>query len=491
MARRRPFGPLSALALLLILGAWIYFKDVRAGKKGPEDDAAKSRPIAFERADLKSIRLKNGQGEVALEKSGEAWKIVEPLAVDTDKDAVESLISSVESARVDRRLAPAADLKAYGLDPPKASLTLGLAKGANLAPTLAIGDGSPVGGSFFALLPGGKDLAVVSSTLGDLTKKDLLGLRDKSLLALDPWKVKKLRIERGRENILLEKPDDGWKLQQPIECPADGPAITDLLSALERLRATSFESEKPAAGDLRKRALDPPTVRLTLLQEGWDVEKTVLFGRTPDGSLHARTLGRDPIVAIPKDFWNKVSLGVPGLRRNDLLGVGQYRLETITAARKGRPALVMTRQKDGTWKLTGAATGSVKSPDLDILLNTLGALKAESFDDHPAETLRASLARSPVLELTLQEEADSSGHPGKSQHLVFGPPDKKGRILARDMAWRPIAVIPGAPFTTITDQLDAVVKKAAEEAKASPSPSASPAASPGAAPAPAPSPARR
>ena len=45
MARRRSLGPIAAMVLLLLLGAWIYLKDVRAGKKPGEDDAALNRPV--------------------------------------------------------------------------------------------------------------------------------------------------------------------------------------------------------------------------------------------------------------------------------------------------------------------------------------------------------------------------------------------------------------------------------------------------------------
>ncbi len=486
MPRRRPVGPILALLLAAGLGAWVYLKEIKGEKTGGKEDTAKTRPVSFERADLKAIRIKNAHGEVRLEKAGETWKISEPLAAETDKDAVESLLGSLEMARIDRRLGTVTDLKTYGLDPPQAVLTVTLAKGGE-SPILSLGDGSPVGGNYFALLPGGKELAVVSSSLGDLSRKDLLSLRDKSLLALDPWKVKRLRIERGWETVLLEKPDDGWKVQQPLETPADGPTVTDLLSALERLRASSFESEKPGPKDLRQHALDPPSARLTILQEGWDIEKTVLFGRKPDGTLYARTVGRDPIVAIPKDFWEKVTTKVADLRRKEILGVGQYRLQTITAARAGKPALVLTREKDGSWSLSGLATGTVKSSSLDTLLSTLGSLKAQSFDDHPTEALLTSLARSPALDLILQEEVEASGAAGKSQHLVFGSPDRSGGVRVRDMAWRPISIVGRAPFETINSQLDAILKEAAEVKK----PSASPSTAPGQAPAtPAPSPAR-
>ena len=470
--RMRP-GPAVALLLLVGLGAWVYFDELKGRRGAPKDETTKDRAIAFDRKDLKAIRIKNGHGEVRLERNGEAWTITDPLPTGTDKDSVDGLLSSLEFARVERRLGATADLKGYGLEPPKATLSLDL-QGAGGSPTLSLGDASPVGGTYFALLPGGKEVAVVSASLGDLASKDLLGLRDKTLLALDPWKVNKLGIERGRETVLLEKPENGWKLQQPVEAPADGPTVTDLLTAVERLRATAFETEKATAKDLRRLALDPPSARMTILQEGWDVEKRILIGRTKDGSLYARTEGRDPILAIPKDFWEKVATKVDDLRRKEIFALGQYRVATLTAARAGRPALVLTRQKEGGWIVSGAATGTVKAETADTLLRDLGALKARSFDDRPSEAVRASLSKRPALELTVQEEAEASGGAARSQHLVFGPSEKEGSVRVRDMAWRPIAVLPAAALGSLDKDLDAVVKEASEAPKATPAPSPAP-----------------
>jgi hypothetical protein len=473
--RRLRAGPLVALLLLAGLGLWVALEERRPGAPEPAKDK-QDHPLAFDRSELKAIRIRNEKGTIRLEKQGETWGLKEPLVSECDKDAVESLLSSLEVARVERVLGTMADLKSYGLDPGKTVLTIETVKGP--PQTLVLGDGSAVGGTFFALLPDGKRVAVVGASLGEVAKKDLLSLRDKSLLALDPWKMKTLRIERGRETIVLEKPETGWKLVRPVEAPADGPTITDLLSALERLRATAFDAEKPTRKELKRDLLDPPSARITLRQEGWDVDKTVLFGHAKDGTLHARTVGRDPVVTVPKDFWEKIETKVFDLRRKEILGVGEYRIETLTATRPGAPAVILTRQKDGSWSLAGPSKGTVKADSMDLLLRNLGALKATAFEDATPETTRVALARRPALDLTLQEEAPASGGAGPSQHLVFGLDPKTRTVRARDMAWRPIAILPGASLESLTGTIDKLVKEAAESAKSAPAPGASPSAAP-------------
>lgn len=72
----------------------------------------------------------------------------------------------------------------------------------------------------------------------------------------------------------------------------------------------------------------------------------------------------------------------------------------------------------------------------------------------------------------------------KSQHLVMGPPDKKGNVQVRDMAWRPIATAASAVVDRINTQIDAVLKEASMPPAPQPPPVASP--SPAAEPSPAP-----
>src|SRR6266700_5236548 len=97
------------------------------------------------------------------------------------------------------------------------------------------------------------------------------------------------------------------------------------------------------------------------------------------------------------------------------------------------------------------------------------------------QTCALPISRRPALDLTLQEEADTSGGKPRSQHLLIGPPDKKGQSLVRDLAWTPIATAASGILGRINGTIDAIVKEAA-----APKPAASPAASPSVSPSPPP-----
>jgi hypothetical protein len=464
--RVRP-GPIAALVLLAAFGGYAYFKDYRGADARQKAEESKDKAFSFARADLTAIVLTGKSGPLRLEKHGEDWALAQPIAAAADKDAVEGLLSSIEMARIERRLGPSADLKSYTLDPPAGSVAVETKGGS--PQTLVLGDRAPLGGSWYALVDGkaGKEVAVVGAAAGELIEKDLLSLRDKALLAFDPWKVTALTLERGRDSVMLQKPADGWKLAAPFEAPADGPAVTDLLSALERARATKFEVEKATGADLKARGFTPPAARVTLLQEGWDTAKTIEFGAaTPDGARQARAVGKDAIVTLLPEFWSKLTAPVFDLRRKDVLGVGQYRIRALTASRDGGPMLVLTKGAENAWTAGGLATGPVKYDSIDLLLRRLSDVKAVAFDDHPAEAQRQALSAKPPLDLVLEEEPDTEGGAPRRQHLAFGPVGKGARVTVRDFAWTPLFIVDGGPVAQFYQSLEDIPKEATAAAAA-------------------------
>ena len=460
-------GPIAAVLLLAGLGGWAYVKDYRGADERKKAEESKDKAFRFERADLHAIVLTGKNGPVRLEKHGEDWTLAQPIAAAADKEAVEGVIGSLEMARIERRLGPSSDLKTYALDPPVGSVAV--ETGAGAPQTLVVGDKAPLGGSWYALVDGkeGREVAVVGAAAGELIEKDLLSLRDKSLLAFDPWKVKGLTLERGRDAVTLEKPEAGWKLAAPFEAPADGPAVTDLLSALERARATKFEVEKATPADLKARGFTPPAARVTILQEGWDTAKTIEFGAaTPDGGRQARAVGKDAIVTVLADFWAKLTAPVFDLRRKDVLGVGQYRVRTVSASRDGGPALVLTKEAESTWAASGLAQGKVKYDSVDLLLRRLADVKALAYDDKPTEAVRQGFSAKPPLDLVLEEEPDTEGGTPRRQHLAFGPVGKGARVTVRDFAWTPLFVVDGGTVAQVQQSLEEIAKEATDAAAA-------------------------
>lgn len=466
-------GPVAAILLLLALGAWAYFQEYRGGADRRIAEQQRERPISFLRSEVASIVIENGEGKFRLQRQDEAWRLVEPLEAVADKEAVEAILSALEYARIERRIGSEKELQPYGLDPPRATLTLEFAS--DKAPQiLRVGEHAPIGEYCFALLPGDGGVALVSATLEDLAKRDLLALRDKSLVDVDVWNVRSLRIERGAETVVLTKVDDGWKLQSPVEAPADGPTVTDLLNEFDRLQAGAFLSEEPTADDLAGYGLDQPAARMTVQQEGWETGKTVWFGAVVDGARVARAGPAGPVVTVTETFWPKVTTSLFDLRRKDILALNRYRVRGVTVTRQGGEPLVLRQNEEGAWAASGLVGGTATNSSIEVLLAHISDLRATAFMDRPSAGQREALSRRPALDLSLEEEPASEDREPPRQHLLIGAPDQNGQVKVRDLAWEPIALAPAGVYERMLRQLDRIV----EEIQSPPEP-AQPADEPG------------
>ena len=452
-------GPVLAVILLIALGSWSYFREYRGAADRRRTEEFRDRALPFERPDIQAIVIKNEHGHIRLERRGDDFRLVEPIETEVDEGGLEGLLSSLERVRIERTIGEETDLGRYGLDSPRATVTLETTDPGG-ALTLSLGRDNPIGGTHYALLPGDTGVALVSLSVADIAERTLLNLRDKTLLSFDPWKVTRLRIEREGEIVLLEKPRSGWQLETPIKAPADGRTVTDLLSEIERLNATGFAAESADTEALRGFGLEPPAARLTVFQEGWEEGKWVALGKGTESSRYVITGDRDAVMTVPGGFWEKVMTRVGDLRRREILGISRFSIDSIRAALNGGKAIVLDRQDDGTWSVSGLVSGSVKDEPVDLFLRMLGTLEASAFEDDPTDDLRASLAGRAVLELVLQERSASEGGQGASQHLAIGPPDRSGRVRVRDMAWGPLAVVGAGPVQGLIEQLEAIAEDA-------------------------------
>ena len=105
----------------------------------PLDDLRERRPLRFERGDVARIEAEWAGGRAVVERQGDAWKLVEPLADEADSNTIETLLSDLAFLRaagfVDEP-PPAAEV---GLDRPEYRVVLsGAGEGPPLA-ELAIG----------------------------------------------------------------------------------------------------------------------------------------------------------------------------------------------------------------------------------------------------------------------------------------------------------------------------------------------------------------
>src|SRR5262249_56184007 len=138
------------------------------------------------REDVTGISLvRGGQQPVNLENQNNKWVITRPVSAAADESALNSLVGSLVSARIERDFAPSGgDLKQYGLSEPAVKLEVKLKNGETHR--VELGSKDQFGSSADVKIDGSKNVATVSSGLLTNAAKSLNAPRAGSRLRATP-----------------------------------------------------------------------------------------------------------------------------------------------------------------------------------------------------------------------------------------------------------------------------------------------------------------
>src|SRR5947209_5931937 len=115
---------------------------------------------------------------------------------------------------------------------------------------IKLGKVDPRTGGRYAVVNGGKAVAVLGP---DVAKKLLappLAFRDRNLVKLPG--ADRVRLEQGRRKAVFAQVDGSWKLVEPLQADAEHDELDDFVNTLARLRADELVAEKRGPDDLKK-----------------------------------------------------------------------------------------------------------------------------------------------------------------------------------------------------------------------------------------------
>ncbi len=261
------------LTVFLVLAGYFYYFEVVGRRARTEQQEAARHLFQVDKAQITALQLDKGEGKpIHLIKNGH-WQIVEPIRSRGDEFTVESLLTTLESLKMEREVEAAAqDLQPYGLDQPMLHLSF-LAAGSRHQ--LRIGAKAVVVNQYYASGDQENRVVLISGAKQQILNRGLFDLRSKEFFTVNSDEVDRIEIQRGKNKLLLTRVGgESWRAPAAVEVKIKTPKVERFLGLLFRLRAKRFLDNEE--GNLARLGLDPAKIRIQITAK--EKTETLLLG---------------------------------------------------------------------------------------------------------------------------------------------------------------------------------------------------------------------
>jgi len=251
-------GLFIAVVVLAVLTGLLYWSNHR---KPGEDSSVKAalnsapRILSLSQQDIVQISIQHyAQQPIDLVKNDSGtWQITQPTPLAADQEAVSSLLSSLSALDSDRLIeAKVSDLAPYGLDSPR--LALSVTRKDKRSEKLLIGDRTPTGNFYYAMLAGDPRLFTLATYNESSLDKSANDLRDKKLITADFDKVSQIEFSNfspgKKAQITFVRNKSAWQILKPQPYRTDNFLAEELVRSLKDAKIEldpSFDAKKDAA----------------------------------------------------------------------------------------------------------------------------------------------------------------------------------------------------------------------------------------------------
>jgi hypothetical protein len=263
-----------------------------------------------------------------------------------------------------------------------------------------------------------------------LTKK-LDELRESKILDFDRQAVGRIEAKWPGGRVVLEKGEEGWRLLEPLEAPADADTVEALLSDLQFLRADGFIDEVPSDA---KVGLDAPAFEVELSarpsEEGEAPVRTRLaIGSTSEAAQRAvRGSAENALYRLGEERLDDFPRTVVAYRFKDLAdfeasAAGRFEL-VLRGAGEEEPRVIQGELGEEGWTTAPEPMAAGKASQMVSELSRLKAI--DIVADAMGEAELRSMGLSPpavTLRVFAKEEAEKAG-PLAEVHLGNADPDR-------------------------------------------------------------------
>ncbi len=233
------------IVVLAVIGLVVLLLPKESQEK-PDGDVTADGPKLFqvESKDITRLVIRPAEGKTMIvQKTGDNWRLVEPVDAPAEKWAIDSLLGELTGVRSrGKKNMDGQSAAAMGLDRPAFAVELHANDGR--AHRMNVGRRASVGDSLYLQVEGDAQATVVSASLWEQLDKPYSKYRDSRLTNIASSDIRQVAIERKDGRMLLHRTgEDKWEMLEPQKMPADSTEVGEVLSAISFLSANEFVDE--------------------------------------------------------------------------------------------------------------------------------------------------------------------------------------------------------------------------------------------------------
>jgi hypothetical protein len=446
-----PKTTLLAAIVLAALGAYIYFYEREPIES--ETDSEREEIFDFEAEDLHQIEIQQAEGEtLKLEKDGEAWKLLEPVAAAADSSEVDTLARNIADLERQRIIAEGETtrLADFGLDEPELEV-LFRTEGDDESKGFVMGDETPTGTNRYAKLIGDDKVFVVSSFLKGNFDKKAWDLRDKTILNFEQDDVEKVVLRNpDGELVLARESEDRWNVTTPSFCRADRYKASSLVSRFETAKMEEIVSE--STEDLDPYGLTSPTYEVEFQLKGGKSAR-LHVGDEKEGRYYALNPDRPLVYLVGSSVFDDIQKDASEFRSKRLFEYATYQVGKFQIAPKDGPIRVYEKAEEGEdkevkWLELEPTSRERERGKVEDLLYKMNGTDADEFAADRAEDLTTYGLDEPAFSITVWSKEGES-----VEELTVGRPEGEW-VYARRRGDDPVLKIKATAWEEIEELLD-------------------------------------
>jgi len=397
----------SLVVLVLLaagLGGFFYYDTYWLAPAREKTESVKGRLWTVEPKDVQTLTLKRKTDTVKLARAGDGgWEMLEPVKTRGDRNAVDGVVTTLATLRVDREIdGSPAKLSEFGLDPPEVQVTLEV-KGRAEPLVLLIGGKNPTGAWVYGKEGSKPAVLALSEGVGRDVARPLAELRDKTVLSFDRKSITAVDLDVAGDRMTVEPQESGtWQITKPRALKADADLIADFLEKLASARAKEFMDDTPKT--LAPYGLDrPTTVTLWLGKDKERSSKALLLGRQDKDKkgVYVMRQGEPGVMLVGEELWTAVPKTVGVLRDKVVLAYAYDKVAKI-ALEHAKGGVTLERDGSG-WKLTAPEPLKADPGAVNGVLWRIRDLRASGFLSEDARDVPRYLAK-PEVTVRIWEE---------------------------------------------------------------------------------------